>query len=116
MATLYDRLKGNPEFEHSGNLSERKIPIHAFCGLLNEVRRGKHASNFITIAFNLDTAQVNQMLALRDLFVACPNKEEFIRILKDCLYLAETGYDYLTQDDLLARLQEAVTDNGGTLP
>ena len=69
--------------------------------------------------FGLDTPQTGASIALKDLLVAAPDKTEFMRVFKDFLYLAETETDntkYGTQALFVARLQDEVTDQGGTLP
>ena len=114
MANLFERLSGIGLTDEGTG----KIGIHAFCGALNEFRRGKMTGAQVVAMFSLDATQTTQATALKDLLVAAPQRTEFMRVLKDCLYMAESETDspYLTQGDLVARLQEEVTDQGGTLP
>jgi len=114
MADLFERLSGINLVE-----GDDKLAIHAFTGAINELRRGKITGAEITAMFNLTSEQVTAALVLKDLIVAAPQKAEFMRVFKDVLYLAETRTDdskYGTQALLVARLQEEVTDQGGTLP
>lgn len=114
MATLLERISGAiPVGDPS-----TKISIHGFCAAMNELRRGKLTAGDFTTMFDLTPGQVNTMGVLRDLFVACPQKMEFLRVLKDILLLSEGNYDpkYRTQAWVLSRLQDEVTDHGGTLP
>ena len=92
MSTLFERLSG---IGLDPDLGE-KIPIHVYSGAINELRRGKVTGVEIAAMFNLDASQVSDSIALKDLIVAAPNKTEFMRVFKDCLYMAESGYAYLT--------------------
>lgn len=111
MATLYERISG----VGLADASER-IGIHAFCSAINELRRGKITPAEMAALFALDASQQSDVQQLRDLAIAAPEKTEFMRVFRDCLYLAETGYMYLTAGALVSRLQTEVTDQGGTLP
>lgn len=115
MATLFERLTGINLPEDAG-VNDRKMAIHSFTGALNELRRGKFTGQQIATMYNLTAPQQTSAIALKDLIVAAPQKTEFMRVLKDCLYMAECGDAYLTQAALTARLQDEVTDQGGTLP
>ena len=114
MATLFQRLAGNIP---AGD-TEKKLPIHGFTSGLNELRRGKLTQAEFATMFELSAGQQTAMLTLKDLIIAAPNKVEFLRVLKDVLYLAELNADsrYRTQSWVLGRLQDEVTDQGGTLP
>jgi len=114
MATLFQRLAGNiPQGD-----TEKKLPIHGFCAGINELRRGKLTQAEFASMFELSASQQTAMLTLKNLIVAAPNKIEFLRVLKDLCYLAELDADarYRTQAWFLGRLQDEVTDQGGTLP
>lgn len=110
MATLHERLIGDDDGE--------KIAIHAFIAALFEWQRGKLGGVDIAFMFELTTAQQNQALVLVGLLSAAPNKLEFMRVFKDWLYLGEDKRDsrYLDTTMLVDRLEEEVTDQGGTLP
>lgn len=115
-ATLFERLIGSNLSAGSQLPEDRKMDIHSFCGALNELRRGKITGAEIATMFELDAAQQVQAIAIKDLIVAAPQKTEFMRVLKDCLYMGEAGDYYLIQSEFIARLQDEVTDTGGTLP
>jgi len=112
MATLFERLSGIGLGEESGE----KMAIHAFSGAINELRRGKFTGPQVTAMFDLTPAQVTTATTLKDYIVAAPDKNMFMRVFKDCLYMAESGVAYLTQAEFVARLQTEITDQGGTVP
>jgi len=114
MPNLIQRLTGATLPEDSNE----KIAIHPFLGALNEYRRGKITGPDIISAFNLDTDQTNQAVALKDLIVAAPQKTEFMRVFKDLMYMGEYGLNsnYTDISWVNSRLEEEVTDQGGTLP
>jgi hypothetical protein len=112
MATLYARLSGVGLIEGEGG----KIAIHSFIGALYDFQSGYLTGQQVVQIYNLDAAQTTQAQALKDLIAAAPNKALFMRVFKNCLYMAESGDYYLTQPELIARLQAEVTDQGGTLP
>jgi len=112
MATLFERLSGIG----LGNLEDQKMAIHAFAGAINEARRGKFTPQQVVTMFSLTAAQGTAAGVLKDYIQAAPNKTEFMRVFKDCLYLAECRVAYLTQADFIARLQVEIIDQGGTLP
>lgn len=116
MATLFERLAGINLPPDSQDIAEQKMAIHSFTGALNELRRGKFTGQQVATMFGLTAGQQTAAIALKDLIVAAPQKTEFMRVLKDCLYMAEGRYAYTTQALLTARLQAEVTDQGGTLP
>ena len=116
MATLFERLTGINLPQDSTNIAEQKMAIHSFTGALNEMRRGKFTGQQVATMYQLTGSQQTAAAALKELIVAAPQKTEFMRVLKDCLYLAECGDAYLTQAALTARLQAEVTGQGGTLP
>ena len=114
MATLFQRLAGGiPPGD-----AETGIPIHCFMAAMNEVRRGKMTGPEFVTAFSLTAGQVNAAQVLAGLLGAAPNKVEFLRVLKDLLYLAERNSlpRYRDQSWIVQRLQEEVTDSGGALP
>jgi len=116
MATLFERLTGINLPQDSTDIAEQKMAIHSFTGALNELRRGKFTGQQIATIYSLTAPQQTAAIALKDLIVSAPQKTEFMRVLKDCLYMAECGDAYLTQALLTSRLQTEVTDQGGTLP
>lgn len=118
MATLFERLIGLDLPPGDVPAEEEKIAIHAFTGAFNEYQRGKITGAQIGAMFSLDTAQTAEAVALKDLLVAAPQKIEFMRVFKDWLYLGETRTDpqYLVRANLVQRLEDEVTDQGGTLP
>lgn len=104
---------------------ETRIPIHAFCAYINEERRGKRA-NMRTV-WNIEPFQnqKNQLARILDLYNAAPNKDEFVRVLKDALLIGEVQQqgkipletkEYWRWSTVEADLEEVVTDQGGTLP
>ena len=115
MATLFERLTGIG-LDVNDDGTNGKMGIHSFSGALNELRRGKMTGAEIVAIYNLDAAQTTNAIAIKDLIVAAPQRTEFMRVLKDCLYMGESGDYYLTQAELISRLQDEVTDQGGTLP
>jgi len=112
MSNLIQRLTGDISD------GETKIPIHAFCGALNEFRRGKLTGSAIAAAFEMTASQITQAQGLKALIVAAPNRTEFMRVFKDLMYMGETGLsaNYTSMSFINSRLQEEVTDQGGTLP
>ena len=112
MATLFERLSGVNLTEGG----ETKLGIHAFSSAINELRRGKFTGPQVTAMFDLTPAQVTTATMLKDYIIAAPDKNMFMRVFKDCLYMAEGGYAYLTQAEFVSRLQTEITDQGGTVP
>ena len=117
MATLHERLIGE-NLPSNPAADETKIAIHAFLGALHEFTRGKLTGGEVVSMFSLSAAQQTNALTLKALIDAAPDKTRFMRVFKDWMYLGETGTDarYLSAANLLTRLQEEVTDQGGTLP
>jgi hypothetical protein len=115
MATLFERLSGVGLAENGG-VSDRKMSIHSFCGAINELRRGKLTRPQVVAMFSLDAGQETSLLTIRDYINAAPDKMAFLRVMKDCLYLAEGGYAYTTPATFFSRIQAEITDQGGTLP
>ena len=118
MATLFQRLIGKNLPRGSTDPAEQKIAIHAFCGVINEWRRGKVTGAEAASMFDLDAGQQAQALIFKDLLDAAQDKMEFMRVFKDNLYAGEVDLDprYTTAATVLQRLQDEVTDRGGTLP
>jgi len=119
MSNLFERLSGIDLPDGSAVEAEQKMAIHAFCGAINELRRGKITGAEIVAMFSLDAGQQSAASTLKDLIVSAPQRTEFMRVFKDFLYLAETQTDnakYGTQALLVSRLQDEVTDQGGALP
>ena len=117
MATLFERLIGK-DLPANPAADETKIGIHAFCAVIGEWQRGKVTGGEAAAMFDLSASQVTQVQVFKDLLNAAPDKKEFIRVFKDNLYAGEQNLDarFTTQATVLARLQEEVTDQGGTLP
>jgi len=115
MATLYERITG-VGLGLSSEASEQKIAIHAFVAMVFEVHRGKFTGAESVAAFSLDAAQTADAQTFISYVNAAPDKLAYMRIFKDCAYLAETGVAYITQQSFVQRLQEAITDQGGTVP
>ena len=116
MASLFDRLVGI-NLPEQGGASDSKIAVHAFTGALSEFMRGKLTGAEVVSMFSLDAAQSANAVTLKDLLVDAPEKVRFMRVLKDWLYLGETatGPRYLSAATLISRLQDEVTDQGGTV-
>ena len=117
MATLHERLIG----ENLAGESEGKLAIHAFMGAIREYIANELTGAEFVAMFNLDAAQTTQANTLKDLIVAAPDDIKILRVFKDWLYLGETyrrhlDARYLSQANLVARLQAEVTAQGGTLP
>lgn len=111
MASLFERLAGL-----NLNEGDDKIAIHSFCGALYEYGTSNLTGQQVAQIYALDASQVTQALALVDIIQAAPNKALFMRVFKNCLYMAESGDYYLTLAALVTRLQAEVVDQGGTLP
>ena len=114
MATLFQRLSGGiPQGD-----PDTKIRIHQFSAALNELRRGKLTAQEFALMFSLSAGQITAAQTLGALLGAAPNKMEFLRVLWDVLYLAERNADprYRNQAWIVQRLQEEITENGGSLP
>lgn len=109
MANLIERLTG---------ADGEKMAIHAFLGALNEYKRGKITGSDLVDAFNLDVAQTTQAQTLVGLLNAAPNQTEFMRVFKDLMYMGEVNLHsrYRNMTFIQSRLQDEVTDQGGTLP
>lgn len=118
MATLFQRLIGKNLPEASTIPAEHRMHVHAFTAVINEWRRGKVTAVDAAAMFSLDAGQQADALAFKDLLDAAPDKLEFMRVFKDWLYCGETSTDsrYENAASLLQRLQDEVTDQGGTLP
>lgn len=112
MTTLHNRLIGVDVLEGE------KIAIHAFVGAMYEWHLSKLTGIEMINFFTLDTGQQSQANVLKGLLNAAPNKLAFIRVFKNWMYLGETNTDsrYLSAILLNARLEDEVTDQGGTLP
>jgi len=95
-----------------------KLAIHGFLGALNEFHRGKMAGAEIATMFTLDAAQQAQTIGIVNLLAAAPLPTEFMRVLKDWMYLGELqlGAKYSDMPQVITRMQDEVTDQGGTLP
>ena len=104
---------------------ETRIPIHAFCAYINEERRGKRAN--MRAVWNIEPFQnqKNQLARILDLYDAAPDKNEFVRVLKDDLLIGEIQEngdipletkEYWRWATVQTDLEEVVTDQGGTLP
>ena len=105
--SLYTRLT-SPEGD------EVKIPIHGFSSGINELRQGYMTRAELIAMFVITPAEETQLDQIKDLVAAAPNKVLFLRVFKDCLYLAEMGNKYATVQEFVTRLQDEVTDQGGT--
>lgn len=114
MANLVERLVGQLTEAESAD----KIAIHAFMGAMNEWQRGKVTGAEVIAAFSLTAAQQTQATTLAGLWGAAPDKTRFMRVFKDLMYLGETNTHSRYRDIsyIQTRLQEEVTDQGGTLP
>ena len=117
MATLHERLIGDGLPDNPA-ADESKMAIHAFIGALYEFALGELTGAEVASFFDLSASQQTQAQTLVALIQAAPNKTAFMRVFKDWLYLGETSTDarYLSQANLVARLQQEVTDQGGTPP
>lgn len=111
MATLFERLTGMGLVEGAD-----KIGIHSFSGALYEYFSGELTGQQVAQIYVLTAAQTDQAVVLASLIQSAPNKALFMRVFKNCMYMAEAGDYYLTQPEFLSRLQDEVTGQGGTLP
>jgi hypothetical protein len=111
VASLYERITGLGLDEPAD-----KIAIHGFVAIVFEVQRGKVTGAEAATLFDLTQEQATQVQTFISYVQAAPDKLGFMRIFKDCAYLAELGLAYTTQQDFIARLQDAITDQGGTVP
>ena len=116
MPNLIQRIVGDLTPEE--RLAGEKISLHAFVGALGEYRRGKVSGAEFIAAFNLTTAQQNQGQVLSGLITAAPNEALFLDVFRDLLYRGEGNLNPRYRDIalILARLEDEVTDQGGTLP
>lgn len=114
MPNLIDRLTGNLTDAES----DQKIAIHPFTAAFQEWGRGKVQAAEVIAVFALTAAQQAQVSTLAALWTAAPERTEFMRIFKDLVYMGERNLHSRYRDIayINARLQEAVTDQGGTLP
>jgi hypothetical protein len=112
MATLYERLTGvGLDAESDG-----KIGIHPFVAMVYEIHQGKFTGGEAATLFDLTPNQITAAQTFIQYVNAAPDKQKFMRVFKDCAYLAESGIAYLTQASFVQRLQDEITDQGGTLP
>ena len=118
MATLFDRLVGVNLDPISQLPEDQKIAIHSFAGALFELHDGEITGMDIAGYYDLSAEQITHAVQLNQLLQAAPNKAQFMRKMKDWLYMGETNTDaiYLDQANFIARMQREVTDQGGTLP
>jgi hypothetical protein len=114
MPNLIQRITG----DLTSAESDQKIALHGFLAAINELRLDKITQGEFNNYFDMTTAQKNQAGALKDLIIASPSKSRILRVFKDWMYLGELDYDpkYRTMADVNQRLQDEVTDQGGTLP
>jgi hypothetical protein len=126
MADLVQRLTGDITPEESLTLTDSKIAIHPFMGVLNEVKRGKATVADTVAAYNMTAAQETQLNGLVARFQASTEKTEFARVLKDLLYMGESRIilgtpspdvsPYIDIAFIQARLEAEIVENGGTWP
>lgn len=126
MANLVQRLVGDLTPIEEVTLQQTKINIHAFTGALGELKRGKVTRADLITAFQLNAQQESQMDGLIARFQASTEKTEFVRVLKDLLYMGEAELVlgagspatsvYQDINFIQTRLEEEITDNGGIWP
>ena len=126
MANLVERLTGQLTPAEVLDPENNKLGIHAFVGALSEWERGHFTRASIVSIFNLSAAQENQLDSLKSLYVASTQKTEFVRVFKDLMFMGEANVivgnpsPFLSQYRDIAfvqqRLEDEVTENGGTLP
>ncbi len=112
MSNLVERITGS-------NIEPgEKIGLHAFLAALNEFKRGKVTQTELISAFALTPAQTNQATTLVGLLNSSTEKTEFMRVFKDLMYLGEANIHLRYRDItfIINRLEDEITDNGGTLP
>jgi len=114
MPDLIERITGGLDLADQ----DHKIGLHSFCAALNEYRRGKITGNEFVEAFELTSAQTNTASVLVGLINAAPQKTEFMRVFKDLMYMGEANLHSRYRDIsfIQTRLENEVTDQGGTLP
>lgn len=115
MPNLIQRLTG--DLTDAERFDGQRISIHSFSGAFNEWGRGKVTAGEVISAFNLDAAQQAQAAGLAALWTAAPDKVTFMRVFKDLMYLGGTNTHSRYRDIsyIQARLQDEVTDQGGTV-
>jgi len=111
MATLYERITGVGLSEDGS-----KLGIHQFIAAIYEQQMGYFTAQNVVDAFSLTPAQESAAVTFVQLLNAAPDKMRFVRVFKNIAYLAEAGYAYQTASAMLTRLQDEVTDQGGTVP
>jgi len=113
MATLYERITG---VGLSDAESGDKIGIHAFIAAVFCAFRGVLTPGQVSAMFSFTTDQQSDAQTFASYINASPDKELFVRVFKDCAYLAEGGYAYMTQQDFVQALQAEIVRQGGTVP
>ena len=117
MATLFERLAG---VQADGfPPAEGKIPLHIFTSLMREYKDGRISGPEAKALMGLTTENVQDVQWIFQALSETPNKGEFLRAMKDRLYLAEwkgTRDAYAVENEFWTRLSDEVTEQGGTPP
>lgn len=87
MANLYERIIS---IHNDPDEGEEEISIHAFAGAIDEYRRGELTVAEVASICDLDQSDRTEMNALKDLLAGAQDQLEFLRVMKNWLYIAET--------------------------
>ena len=113
MATLFGRISGQGTDENN-----RKIPLHIFSALLNELADGRVTPTMIVNILGLDAAQTTDAAWLRDCINTAPEKNKMKRVIKDMFYLSEWPgtRDHVDEDYFEQRVLDEFEAQGGVAP
>lgn len=87
---------------------EPKIPIHTFCAMLNEYKKGFVTGPEMISMFNITQEELADANWLMGKVNNANSIEAFLRELRDILYLAESRTAYTTQAEFVARINASV--------
>ena len=105
--SLYHRLAGTKYAAVDAELEVPKISIHAFTSALHEFSLGHINGLDLLAMFDIsEDDEITEAVWLRGKLNSAGDKKQFIRVLKDVLYLAEGGYAYKTEAAFVARINE----------
>jgi len=90
-----------------------KIRIHSFTSAMDEWARGFLTAQEVIGFFDLDASEQTQAQSLVSIYNQATDKVRFMRVFKDCLYLAEQELAYTTQAEFVQRLNDEITAQNG---
>lgn len=112
MATLFERIAGTDP-------DAPKVPIHVFIALVHEFYEGRATGQQVKVVLGLNDADMVDAQFMKQCIDAAPNKQAFLRALKDHFYLAEwkgSKPHFSDEQAFYTKLQDIVTAQGGTPP